>query len=128
MKPYPFCGSDTIKLNRKENLYELANVTCLSCDAQTGLKNSDAEALEAWEQRQGEKPRYETPEQFKKRTGREYPDDLTVYVLVSFLGRKNWCHVYYSDAKSTAYNQIALAIVCANNDLGAPDPKWRPEE
>lgn len=55
LKPCPFCGSDNVLPScwGEDESSEDAKwaVECLDCEAQTGVRDSEAEAREAWQQR-----------------------------------------------------------------------------
>lgn len=77
------------------------------------------------------KPKWETPEQWEKRTGRVWQEDWSVYYrfrpcLSAELGAWiPWQVDKYKNAKGNFSNDI-MQIVCAT---GAPPPDdWRPEE
>jgi hypothetical protein len=86
-------------------------------------------------------PRRETPEQYRERTGRDWPDDWGVYSLYETIGRsgekeKKWfcecydyaktgvdCYDYYGE---TIRLRKPLVIICAT-EAGCPPADWKPE-
>jgi hypothetical protein len=73
-------------------------------------------------------PRWETPEQYKKRTGEDWPDEAAVYRLYTDNdGITKW----YADSltRSTTHNNRykLLPVVCATI-AGPPPADWKPEE
>jgi hypothetical protein len=74
-----------------------------------------------------EPPRWETPEQHRERTGRDWPENWAVYVLVRnkyVQGRDySWrAYNYYDTRPFRGRNPI----VCAT-EAGKPPNSWRPE-
>jgi hypothetical protein len=78
-------------------------------------------------------PRWYTPEQYKERTGEEWPEDWAVYALVV-----DWPPMcsYWSGwkilpyGKALEYNhrpgEFKLCIICAT-EAGKPRDEWKPE-
>ncbi|GHT66454.1 hypothetical protein FACS1894110_10190 [Spirochaetia bacterium] len=64
--------------------------------------------------------KYETPEQFKERAGREYPDDWAVYVVCKGHPHVSICS--FKDAKKIVayYKDMPQTIICVNTDFGLP--------
>jgi hypothetical protein len=73
-------------------------------------------------------PRWETPEQWEKRTGEQWPDDWAVYALQEDL---TWAAMPYFVAKVRMNHEsdylFVIAIICAT-EAGPPPDGWRPEE
>jgi hypothetical protein len=65
------------------------------------------------------RPKWETPEQYRERTGEEWPDDWAVYVPAVEGG-------YVPEIYSLAQFAGAEIIVCAT-EAGPPPDDWRPE-
>jgi hypothetical protein len=72
-----------------------------------------------------EKPRWETPEQWEKRTGEPWPDSWAVYVRQAD-GSSPWIVKQYLDVKITKW-LVPITIICAT-EAGTPSDDWRPEE
>jgi hypothetical protein len=77
-------------------------------------------------------PRWETPEQYEKRTGEPWPDDWAVYALYEDNGgRLKW----FAQSRGFTEKQIKRnksdsrikMMVCAT-EAGPPPDDWRPEE
>jgi len=66
-------------------------------------------------------PLYETPEQYKKRTGEKFPKNAAVYALNGYSNK--WRLLTYND--SEIFNTTA-AVVIADPPVSPPDD-WRPE-
>jgi hypothetical protein len=67
-------------------------------------------------------PRWETPEQYKKRTGEDWPDEAAVYIY----GKRYW--LGWSVCRYiTAKNKKVSLYVCAT-EAGLPPADWKPEE
>jgi hypothetical protein len=62
-------------------------------------------------------PKYETPEQYKERTGEEYPDDRMVWQFLK--PTKKWIGVPYNMAKE---NLINISISGFYGDIIIADP------
>jgi hypothetical protein len=71
-------------------------------------------------------PRWYTPEQWEKRTGKAWPEDWAVYARAKYVesGWSRWGTLPYSESKLTMYK---TQIVCAT-EAGPPPDDWRPEE
>jgi hypothetical protein len=72
-------------------------------------------------------PRWETPEQWEKRTGEKWPEGWAVYVLVrsKYTREKEYrweAYKYYDTRPFRGHNPI----VCAT-EAGPPPNNWRPE-
>jgi hypothetical protein len=92
-------------------------------------------------------PRWETPEQWEKRTGSVWPDNAAVYYRVLHVWKKekktewgNWDVLEYEFSKRLAQqrydvlsnepgykNKKLVQIVCAT-EAGPPSNDWNPEE
>jgi hypothetical protein len=72
------------------------------------------------------KPRRETPEQYKKRTGEAWPDDWATYVRLIF-AKHGWDPYRYVTAKSLQWMNPGTIIVIAT-EYGPPPDGWKPEE
>jgi hypothetical protein len=72
-----------------------------------------------------ETPRRETPEQWEKRTGEEWPDDWAVYALYETAAGEErfWAANEYCYAR----DGVSKCIVCAT-EAGKPPDGWEPEE
>jgi hypothetical protein len=72
--------------------------------------------------------KYETPAQFKQRTGKDYPDNMAVYraVISSIDAPTEWVVGRYDDLKN-CYKAGGCILICANTDYPPPDG-WVPEE
>jgi hypothetical protein len=68
-----------------------------------------------------EKPRRETPEKYRSRTGRRWGDDSAVYMRT---GKNGWRILSYREAKShirfCKTQSVPCKIYCANSDAGIP--------
>jgi hypothetical protein len=76
-------------------------------------------------------PRFETPEQWEKRTGEKWPDDWAVYVRNEKMIYPGCWHVWeHKKWKDTEIRTKIphYTIICANNDYGPPPDGWRPGE
>ena len=62
-------------------------------------------------------PKYETPEQYKERTGKDYPDDVPVWVRLCQHTEWNLS----TAAAGTLYQDIVIA-----NKNGKPPIDWKP--
>jgi hypothetical protein len=71
-------------------------------------------------------PRWETPEQWKKRMGEPWPDDWPVW-CISDEEEPEWRGHSYRKAKKIDRVNDTL-IICANFDGPLPPDGWRPEE
>jgi plasmid stabilization system protein ParE len=66
-------------------------------------------------------PRWETPEQYKERTGEDWPNEAAVYIY----GKCYWLD--WSVCRYiTAKNHHASLCVCAT-EAGLPPADWKPE-
>jgi hypothetical protein len=75
-------------------------------------------------------PRWETPNQWEKRTGKAWPDDWAVYALYENNdGQRQWFWGGYEKERDKAgrRGKNPIAIVCAA-EAGPPPDDWRPEE
>jgi hypothetical protein len=73
---------------------------------------------------------WETPEQYKKRTGESWPDDWAVYALYETNdGERQWfCESCgYAQHKGKRKSNNPKIIICAGY-AGPPPDDWRPEE
>ena len=71
-------------------------------------------------------PSYETPEQYQKRTGKEWQGA----VWFRYKMKHGWCAWYAETSKDPEYAsllQIKVQILCASGPNPPPDD-WRPEE
>jgi len=68
-------------------------------------------------------PDYETPEQYKERTGKQYPDDGAVW----WFGRMNWFLSEYGWVVGEAKLGRVYPVVIACPPVPPPD-NWKPEE
>jgi hypothetical protein len=70
-------------------------------------------------------PRFETPEQYNKRTGKPWPDTWPVF----FEYREN-TNQYYVDKLEKIKNERVLKIgrVCVFTEAGPPPDDWKPKE
>jgi hypothetical protein len=66
-------------------------------------------------------PRWETPEQYKERTGEDWPDEAAVYIYGECYDY-SWSVCRYITAKEWRY-----FCICANM-AGPPPADWKPEE
>jgi hypothetical protein len=74
-------------------------------------------------------PRFETPEQYRKRTGEPWPDDWAVYCRYRCNGyslQGKWHGETYSQIKNEEYGLDQKQIVIAT-EAGPPPDDWRPE-
>lgn len=51
LKPCPFCGNETARLNQHAKLPSLWHILCMTCDAHLRSSFSRAEAIVAWNRR-----------------------------------------------------------------------------
>jgi hypothetical protein len=72
-------------------------------------------------------PRWETTEQHRKRTGRDWPENALVYYRYAGAGEayvdSEWGYVTYKRIRGFVRHQI----VCAT-EAGRPPDDWKPEE
>jgi hypothetical protein len=76
------------------------------------------------------KPRWETPEQYQKRTGKLWPDNGAVYTLYEDNDSDNrwwFCESYYYASTGVCAGNRLVAIICAT-EAGPPPKDWEPEE
>jgi hypothetical protein len=66
-------------------------------------------------------PQWETPEQYKKRTGKAWPDFAAVYFYNQYF-ENGWGVCHYITAK-----KYYIFCVCAT-ESGMPPADWKPEE
>jgi hypothetical protein len=71
-------------------------------------------------------PRWETPEQWEKRTGKAWPDDWATYVRLIF-AKHGWDPYRYITAKSFQLSHPGTIVVIAT-EAGPPPDGWQPEE
>jgi hypothetical protein len=69
--------------------------------------------------------RWETPDQYKKRTGEEWPDNAAVYIR-QVDGSSPWTVKQYLDVKVTNW-LVPITIICAT-EAGPPPEDWKLEE
>lgn len=76
-------------------------------------------------------PRYETPEQYKKRTGKEWPRNWAVYYSTKYGSIDDWEVSTYSDIleiiKHSGDDYVCEDIIVAT-ELGRPPDGWTPED
>jgi hypothetical protein len=72
------------------------------------------------------RPRWETPEQWERRTGEKWPDDWATYVRLIF-AKAGWDPYRYVTAKLLQLSHPGTIIVIAT-ESGPPPNNWRPEE
>lgn len=76
-------------------------------------------------------PHYETPEQYKKRTGKEWRDNWAVYYSTKYGGTDDWEVSTYSDIleiiKHSGDDYVCEDIIVAT-ELGCPPDGWKPED
>jgi hypothetical protein len=75
-------------------------------------------------------PRWETPEEWEKRTGKTWPDDWAVYALYENNDvQRQWFWGGYGKERDKAgkRSKNPMAIVCAT-ESGKPPDGWRPGE
>jgi hypothetical protein len=74
------------------------------------------------------KPRWETPEQYEKRTGEKWPDDWAVYTRAKYNTARwsLWTACCLAEARFTLYE----AQIVRATEAGPPpdDDDWEPEE
>lgn len=70
----------------------------------------------------GKIPIYETPEQYKNRTGKDWPDDALVWVLLDFYHRDKWFLKIYKDR--ICIDQLLIVA----DQPGKPPADYRPED
>jgi hypothetical protein len=74
-------------------------------------------------------PRWETVEQYEKRTGEKWPDGWAVYTLYEYnTNGKRWvfCESYHYAVLTPCEGSRVVAIVCAT-EAGPPPDTWVPE-
>jgi len=81
--------------------------------------------------------KWPTPEQYREKWGKDYPDDWAVYTLLSpnFLDTEHWNVKTFFEAKELKEQLDAIEakfpkkyyIVCACTHWGKPLADWRPE-
>jgi hypothetical protein len=72
-------------------------------------------------------PDYETPEQYKERTGKPYPDSGLVWIYFNPL--YEWCDMTYRKAglnKNGVHGEMYTMIVIADPPVPPPN-NWRPQ-
>jgi hypothetical protein len=107
---------DLIKFSRDESLVGLA---------MSALSNIEEVLYDI-----RNRPRWETPEQWEKRTGEKWGDNAAVYALYEDNdGKRQWFWGGYGKErdKTGRRNKNPVAIVCAT-EAGKPPDGWRPEE
>jgi hypothetical protein len=67
-------------------------------------------------------PRWETPEQYKERTGGDWPDEAAVYIY----GRRYWLDWSVCRYVTAKFKKVSLCV-CAT-EAGIPPADWKPEE
>jgi hypothetical protein len=75
-------------------------------------------------------PRWETPEQYEKRTGNKWPDSALVYAMYEANdGSRIWGYESYGYAqyKREKNRHNPIWIICAT-EAGQPPDDWKPEE
>jgi hypothetical protein len=70
-------------------------------------------------------PRWETPEQYRERTGRDWLDHNAVYVRQAD-GSSPWIVKQHLEAKVTKW-LVPITVICAT-EAGCPPDSWRPKE
>jgi hypothetical protein len=71
---------------------------------------------------------WETPEQYKKRTGRVWPNENAVYRLYKDInGMPVWCAETHKHRTEYGDSYKLLPVVCAT-EMGIPPADWKPEE
>jgi len=78
-----------------------------------------------WLEKRCEQPIYETPEQYKERTGKDYPDDEGIfYRALQPLNNEwgNWKAGRYGQFRHNKNGENIQMIV-----FNFPDPNWMPE-
>lgn len=79
-------------------------------------------AIESWNTRQSPPP-WETPEQYKERTGENWLKSWAVYAAVWKDGKiRDWKVMTHKKAYEERYQLYVIA-----NHHGKPKPDWRPE-
>ncbi|MDR2095173.1 MAG: hypothetical protein LBP76_06605 [Treponema sp.] len=69
-------------------------------------------------------PRWETPEQWKERTGEDWPDGNAVYVRQAD-GTSPWIVQQHLEVRVTKW-LVPITIICAT-EAGKPPKNWKPE-
>jgi hypothetical protein len=74
-------------------------------------------------------PRWETPEQREKRTGKPWPDNWAVYERYEDNdgGRKWYCESYDYAKKNSKKRKRELKYVVCATESGPPPDNWEPE-
>lgn len=85
-------------------------ITCPLCGCKIGYDISSYKST-----------KHETPEQYKERTGKDYPDDWAIYY--KWIEGKDWKVTTLKSFCSVDRNNPELFFVTALN--GKPDPDWR---
>jgi hypothetical protein len=70
-------------------------------------------------------PRWETPEQWEKRTGETWPDDWAVYALYETAAGEE--RFWAAEEHCYARDGVSKYIVCAT-EAGPPPDDWEPED
>jgi hypothetical protein len=76
--------------------------------------------------------KWETPAQYKERTGEEWPDNAAVYMLAQHNARggikvpAEWNILPYKLSTKRCGRHV-ITIVCANSDFGCPPDDWEPK-
>ena len=105
--PCPFCGGEAKQIHRNR-------VACKKCGMRTVDGDSFIKNKKKWNTRY--KSTYETPQAYKQRTGKNYPDAGSV-----------WCRMHIEDGwKLSTYKQAndgyhyIVIVPCPTKD-------WKPE-
>jgi hypothetical protein len=76
--------------------------------------------------------KWETPEQYKERTGDDWPEDAAIYYLQKTIeiipGASKVRKDYWHPGLLAHFKDSELEIVCANTDWGCPPDTYRGQE
>lgn len=121
LRECPFCGdSEDLYSHEFYNGMRWWQIKCRVCKASGGARLSLVEATDAWNTRFT--PGYETPEMYKARTGKDWPDDAPVYALHNSDAGYWWQLYEFSNLHDSNW-----LLVCAT-EAGKPPVNWKPNE
>ena len=112
LRECPFCGDEVGIREIRE-----VQICCHNCGL-TMFDTTKKNLIDTWNTRFT--PGYETPEQYKARTGKDWPDDAPVYALHNSDAGYWWQLYEFSNLHDSNW-----LLVCAT-EAGKPSADWRP--